>query len=241
MMFVFDLICARCIVSSSESGGAWGGGARTTRVETRTDMQHTRRQILDCIKLKGGMSVDQLGRELQIMPVTIRAHINVLERSNLVKRKELRTGKAGRPRIVYSLTDAAEDLFPKDYDHLAASLISNIRDLYGNDSVKQVLKRVGVEMARSNADEVKSEDLAERIKGATRVMNKIGSLATWQKDQHGYSVTAHNCPYLHVANECADICNMEVAFLKEVLDREVMLECSVVGGAHNCRFFIEES
>ena len=241
MMFVFDLICARCIVSSSESGGARGGGARTMRVETRTDMQHTRRQILDCIKLKGGMSVDQLGRELQIMPVTIRAHINVLERSNLVKRKELRTGKAGRPRIVYSLTDAAEDLFPKDYDHLAASLISNIRDLYGNDSVKQVLKRVGVEMARSNADEVKSEDLAERIKGATRVMNKIGSLATWQKDQHGYSVTAHNCPYLHVANECADICNMEVAFLKEVLDREVMLECSVVGGAHNCRFFIEES
>ena len=211
-----------------------------TRAEIRTEMQHTRRQILDCIKLKGGMSVDQLGRELQIMPVTIRAHINVLERSGLVKRRELRTGRAGRPRIVYSLTDAAEDLFPKDYDHLAASLISNIRELYGNDSVKEVLKRVGVEMARSNADEVKSEDLGERIKGATRVMNKIGSLATWKKDQGGYFVTAHNCPYLHVANECADICDMEVAFLTEVLDREVMLECSVVGGAHNCRFFVEE-
>lgn len=203
-------------------------------------MQHTRRRILDCIKLKGGMSVDLLGRELGIMPVTIRAHINVLERSNLVKRKELRTGRAGRPRIVYSLTEQADDLFPNDYDHLAASLISSMRDLYGNDSVKQVLRRVGEEMAKSNAEEVKSNNLGERIKGATRVMNKIGSLATWQRDGDGYSVTAHNCPYLHVANECADICDMEVAFLKEVLDREVMLECSVVGGAHNCRFFIEE-
>lgn len=201
-------------------------------------MQHTRRQILDCIKLNGGMSVDQLGRELQIMPVTIRAHINVLERGNLVKRREMRTGKAGRPRIVYSLTDEAQELFPNDYDHLAISLISNMRKLYGNDSVKEVFKRVGEDMARSNADEVKADDLGERIKGATRIMNKIGSLATWEKGEDGFSVTAHNCPYLQVANECADICDMEVAFLKEVLDREVMLECTVVEGAHNCRFSI---
>lgn len=203
-------------------------------------MQHTRRQILDCIKLNGGMSVDQLGRELQIMPVTIRAHINVLERGNLVKRREMRTGKAGRPRIVYSLTDEAQELFPNDYDHLAISLISNMRKLYGNDSVKEVFKRVGEDMARSNADEVKADDLGERIKGATRIMNKIGSLATWEKGEDGFSVTAHNCPYLQVANECADICDMEVAFLKEVLDREVMLECTVVEGAHNCRFSISD-
>ena len=65
-------------------------------------MQHTRRQILDCIKVNGGMSVDQLGRKLQVMSVTVRAHINVLERGNLVKGRELRTGRAGRPRIVYT-------------------------------------------------------------------------------------------------------------------------------------------
>lgn len=215
-------------------------GALLKQEETRAEMQHTRRQILDCIKLNGGMSVDQLGRELQIMPVTIRAHINVLERGNLVKRREMRTGKAGRPRIVYSLTDEAQELFPNDYDHLAISLISNMRKLYGNDSVKEVFKRVGEDMARSNADEVKADDLGERIKGATRIMNKIGSLATWEKGEDGFSVTAHNCPYLQVANECADICDMEVAFLKEVLDRDVMLECTVVEGAHNCRFSISD-
>ena len=126
--------------------------------ETRSEMQHTRRQILDCIKLNGGMSVDQLGRKLQIMSVTVRAHINVMERGNLVKGRELRTGRAGRPRIVYSLTDQAQELFPKDYDHLAVSLISNMRKLYGNDSVKEVLKLVGEEIAASNADEVQSED-----------------------------------------------------------------------------------
>ena len=82
-------------------------------------MQHTRRQILDCIKVNGGMSVDQLGRKLQVMSVTVRAHINVMERGNLVKGRELHTGRAGRPRIVYTLTDQAQELFPKDYDHLA--------------------------------------------------------------------------------------------------------------------------
>ena len=208
--------------------------------ETRSEMQHTRRQILDCIKVNGGMSVDQLGRKLQVMSVTVRAHINVLERGNLVKGRELRTGRAGRPRIVYNLTDQAHELFPKDYDHLAVSLISNMRKLYGNDSVKEVLKLVGEEIAASNADEVQSEDLGDRIKGATRIMNKIGSLATWEKGENGFLVTAHNCPYLQVANECADICDMEVAFLKEVLSRDVVLECSVVGGAHNCQFFIAE-
>ena len=202
-------------------------------------MQRTRRQILDYIKLNGGMRIDQLSEVLQVAPITVRAHVNVLERDQLLKGQEHRTGRAGRPGILYYLTEQAQELFPKYYDHLASSLISNVRKLYGEQSVNLVLKRVGEEMALASSDEIQAEDMGNRIGEAAKIMNKMGSFATWGKEGDKYILTAHNCPYLHVAKECSEICDMEVSFLKKALSTHVELECSVVGGAHNCRFFIE--
>ena len=202
-------------------------------------MQRTRRQILDSIKLSGPMSVDQLGELLEVMPVTVRAHVNVLERDRLLSGSEHRTGRAGRPSILYSLTDEAQDLFPKDYDGLASNILDNVRKLHGDRSVIQVIERIGEEMAEANAHKIGARDLAGKVEQASRVMNQNGSLATWEKQGDKYVLTAHNCPYLHVAEHSPGICGMETAFLRKALSAEVTLESSVINGAHDCKFFIQ--
>ncbi|MCH8086765.1 MAG: ArsR family transcriptional regulator [Chloroflexi bacterium] len=202
-------------------------------------MQRTRRQILDSIKLSGPMSVDQLGEILEVMPVTVRAHVNVLERDRLLKGSEHRTGRAGRPSILYSLTDEAQDLFPKDYDGLASNILDNVRKLHGDRCVTQVIERIGEEMAQANADKFRARDMASKVEQASRVMNQNGSLATWEKQGDKYILTAHNCPYLHVAEHSPGICGMETAFLRKALSAEVTLESSVINGAHDCKFFIQ--
>ena len=202
-------------------------------------MQRTRRQILDSIKLSGPMSVDQLGEILEVMPVTVRAHVNVLERDRLLRGSEHRTGRAGRPSILYSLTDEAQDLFPKDYAGLASNILDNVRKLHGDRCVTQVIERIGEEMAQANADKFRARDMASKVEQASRVMNQNGSLATWEKQGDKYNLTAHNCPYLHVAEHSPGICGMETAFLRKALSAEVTLESSVINGAHDCKFFIQ--
>ena len=185
------------------------------------------------------MSVDQLGEILEVMPVTVRAHVNVLERDRLLKGSEHRTGRAGRPSILYSLTDEAQDLFPKNYDGLASNILDNVRKLHGDRSVTQVIERIGEEMAQANADKFRARDMASKVEQASRVMNQNGSLATWEKQGDKYILTAHNCPYLHVAEHSPGICGMETAFLRKALSAEVTLESSVINGAHDCKFFIQ--
>ena len=203
-------------------------------------MQRTRRQIVDCIKLKGSMSIDQLGGELGVMPVTIRAHVNVLERDHLLQGSERRTGRAGRPCRVYSLTEEAQELFPHSYDRLATSILDNIKELQGEETVARVVEKVGEAMAEAHADRIQGKDMDGKVEEATQILNREGCLATWEKRGDKYVITAHNCPYLHVAEHSPEVCEMEVTFLKKALSAQVRLVSSVVSGDSNCVFNIEE-
>ena len=201
-------------------------------------MQRTRRQILDCIKLKGPKSVDLLGEELGVMPVTIRAHISMLEKDQLLEGTEHRTGRAGRPSIVYSLTEKAQEHFPNSYDNLAANILDKVKKLHGEKTVMQVVEKIGEDMAEVHAYRIEGMDMDGKVEEVTQVMNQEGSLATWEKQENKYVLIAHNCPYLHVAEQRKEICNMETAFLKKALSSNVKLVHSVVGGSQNCVFDI---
>ena len=52
--------------------------------------------------------------------------LHALEAAGLVSRQAVRHG-VGRPRHVYDVTDAAQDLFPTNYDGLASGLLAAIR------------------------------------------------------------------------------------------------------------------
>ncbi|HEX2922718.1 MAG TPA: winged helix-turn-helix transcriptional regulator, partial [Chloroflexota bacterium] len=85
-------------------------------------MQRTRRQILDILKRRGRATLEELSKEVALSPVTVRVHLSVLQRDDLVSVEEVR-GKVGRPYFVYSLTEDAEELFPKRYHALANRLL----------------------------------------------------------------------------------------------------------------------
>ncbi|HEY5640138.1 MAG TPA: helix-turn-helix domain-containing protein, partial [Dehalococcoidia bacterium] len=80
-------------------------------------MQTTRQQILDYLRRHGRGTVKELGQLLGLTSTGIRQHLTVLERDNLVEAREER-GRVGRPTLVYSITETADDLFPKAYDQL---------------------------------------------------------------------------------------------------------------------------
>ncbi len=201
-------------------------------------MQQTRRQILDSIKLMGPMRVDKLGEELGVMPVTIRAHVSVLERDHLLRGSEQRTGRAGRPCIIYALTEQAQELFPSSYDNLASGILDNVKRLHGEKTVVRMVEKMGEDRAAVHANRIEGKDMDGKVEEVTQVLNEEGCLATWEKRGSRYVLTAHNCPYLHVVEDRPEICGMEVAFLRKALSTKVKLVDSVASGAANCVFAI---
>src|SRR6476659_8405289 len=59
--------------------------------------------------------------------------------AGLVEHQEVRHG-VGRPRYVYDVTDAAQDLFPTNYDGLASGLLAAIQSLGGEALVDGVFE-----------------------------------------------------------------------------------------------------
>jgi predicted ArsR family transcriptional regulator len=90
-------------------------------------MQSTRQEILEILKKEGQATVEDLAERLELTPMTIRHHLNVLQAQSLVVAAEVRRSKTvGRPRLVYTLTEAADQLFPQGYGELARHLVSEV-------------------------------------------------------------------------------------------------------------------
>jgi DeoR family suf operon transcriptional repressor len=63
-------------------------------------MQSTRQEILSILREQRQATVDELAESLELTPMTIRHHLNVLQAQNLVVASKVRRSKrVGRPRL----------------------------------------------------------------------------------------------------------------------------------------------
>src|SRR4029079_12855671 len=86
----------------------------------------------------------------------------------------------GRPRHCYDVTEAAQDLFPTNYDGLAVGLLAAIRSIGGGGLVDDVFER----RARTTTDRVRRR-LAERLPADAPLVDRARELAVIQ-DEQGY-------------------------------------------------------
>src|SRR5438270_13944963 len=84
-----------------------------------------RRDILVRLRHDGPSSPDQLADRLGASRTGVLQQLRALESALLVARQTVRHG-VGRPRHVYDVTSDAQDLFPSNYDALAAGLLAAI-------------------------------------------------------------------------------------------------------------------
>jgi DeoR family suf operon transcriptional repressor len=87
-----------------------------------TGLPGTRRQLLEVLKRRGEARAEELAEALGVTVSAARQHLAALQASQLVAYRELK-GTPGRPKHVYHLTPAAEELFPKSYDEFATDLL----------------------------------------------------------------------------------------------------------------------
>ena len=198
----------------------------------------TRREIINLLRVVGPMTVGELGERLHITHVAVRRHLTSLERDGLVTSVQQRL-PMGRPTRVYSLTEAADSLFPKKYGALSLELLDFLNET-DPALMETFFAHRGKAMVQRFAGEVVGETLAERVERLTAVQQANGYLAEFEPgDGSVMFLKEYNCPVSQVSRRYPHACAHELEFFKAVLgtDDVERVECIARGG-QCCRYRI---
>ena len=181
-----------------------------------------RRDLLLRLRLDGPSSPDQLAERIGASRTGVLQQLRALEAAHLVSRQTVRHG-VGRPRHLYDVTADAQDLFPSNYDGLAAGLLAAIESVGGDDLLDQVFAA----RRRQLGDRVRGQ-MAERVAPEAPLLDRVRELAVIQGDQ-GYLADAtlgpdgtirlreHNCAIYHIAAGSPAACQAELELFSEIL------------------------
>jgi predicted ArsR family transcriptional regulator len=204
-----------------------------------------RRDLLPRLRLDGPSSPDQLAERIGASRTGVLQQLRALEAAHLVSRQTVRHG-VGRPRHLYDVTADAQDLFPSNYDGLAAGLLAAIESVGGDDLLDQVFAA----RRRQLGDRVRGQ-MAERVAPEAPLLERVRELAVIQGDQ-GYLADAtlgpdgtirlreHNCAIYHIAAGSPAACQAELELFSEILGADVVREQHIASGDRCCSYKIAE-
>ena len=202
-----------------------------------------RREILVRLRQGGPASPDQLAAAIGASRTGVLQQLRALEATNFVSRQTVRHG-VGRPRHLYDVTPDAQELFPSNYDGLAAGLLAAIGVVGGDGLIEQVF-----EARRRQAGARIRRDLDDRLGPDAPFIDRVRTLAVLQ-DEQGYLADAvvgddgtillreHNCAILDVARGERAACDAELDLFRDVLGADVVRETHIASGDRCCQYRI---
>ena len=206
-------------------------------------MQETRQHIIEILREVGQATVDTIVESLrnrrgdEITAVTVRHHLNVLQKDDLITPpKLLHRSTPGRPQHVYELTTKAQQHFPNNYQQLAESLLSQKQAHVSEESINVILESVASQMA-ADANII-SQDMEESLNQVVQYLNQHGYNASWETCEDGYLLHTKNCPYHEIAKENNHLCSMDMHLISGMLGVVPRLMSRISDGDASCAYLI---
>jgi len=201
-------------------------------------LQRTRQEILNILKRNGSATLDQLAKGVGLVPVTVRAHLSVLERDRLVTYREER-GKVGRPYYVYSLTEEAEALFPKSYHVVTNRVLDSLAALAGQEGIERLSTHMAQTWASERKPRLEGKPFDEQVKEVARIRSEEGAWAEVEQDGDTYYITQYNCSCPKSSSRHPEVlCATELAYLRQLLGPTVERIEWAREGARACKYRI---
>jgi DeoR family suf operon transcriptional repressor len=162
-----------------------------------------------------------------------------LEEDGLLSREESTAdaGRRGRPSYVYTLTSAAEALYPKRYGDLTTELLGYLGGPDGAqvDALFEQRRQRRVEGARPRLAHLSFD---EQVAALTAILDEDGYLADATRQEDGsWLITEHNCAILTVAHGFSQACSSELSFIRQALPGAAVERVAhLMDGAHVCAY-----
>ena len=203
-----------------------------------------RREVLYALRTGGPAAPDQVANRVGASRTGVLQQLRTLESAGLVTRSLSRHG-VGRPRHVYDLTPAAQELFPANYGALAQSFLTAIRSIGGEELIRDVFEARRQQLKTRIADRLADRlppgaSLWERVREVAVYEDETGYLGRASRDPDGTIwLSEHNCAISGVSGSYPIACEEELQLIGEVLGAKVTRECHIPSGGRSCTYRIE--
>ena len=181
---------------------------------------------------KEPMGVKDLAAALKVTPNGIRPHLASLERDNLVRQIGVKLS-GGQPAHIFELTSDAELFFPKAYGVLLANMLTEVRSTLDEEAFNQLLSSTALRLARNWPKA--NGDRNSKIEAGVNVLNEIGGLAEFSKEETGDFIQGYNCPLSEATKHHPEVCYLAQILLEDLTDLKFERCCSY-GENPKCRF-----
>jgi DeoR family suf operon transcriptional repressor len=155
-------------------------------------MRGTRQLILETLKEYGRATVSGLAGAVGVKEVTVRHHLNALQANGLVC-VEAERQPVGRPRHVFSLTEAGQSLFPQKYHLLAERMLDQLKASMPPETVEVFLQQLATQMADEVRAEIERLPIEKQLARVVEVLSREGFMAQWKREGDTLRLTEHQC------------------------------------------------
>jgi predicted ArsR family transcriptional regulator len=198
------------------------------------------RRQKDLLKLllrnKEGLTVDELGTQLQVTRNAVRQHLAALEGGGLVTSgKTKATG--GRPTQLYVLTQKGKELFPRQYSWLAQLMLDSIRQESGGPQLGKRLAALGTKVGtqlRQQHPTLRTRQ--DKVLKLAELMEQLGYSTAGTTVLDPSVISADNCVFHDLAQKDPEVCEFDMALLSTFTDSRVDHQECMAKGGHACRF-----
>ncbi len=198
-------------------------------------MQNVRQRILQILQERGQATVADLAEALNMAPVSVRHHLDILQGDGLIRVDGVRRRRgAGRPQHVYALTPEAILVFPKNYEEVLHHLLAVLEEDFPAERVDAFLERVAQRIAREARLKGPEDVLLDQV---VAFLNERGYMARWEMSEKGAVISLVNCPYAGLIAQHGRLCRMDVCLIFHLLGgkKEPVLESAIRDGARQCQ------
>ena len=202
----------------------------------------TKKVLLDFIKRKGAISLDQAVQHTQLGKTTLRGHILQLERDGYVEHKQYRSGP-GRPTLHYKLTPKGNDLFPSYESNLIKDLLIFLKNRGDEKTVELFFEgfwNERLEKAKKLMNQASEDNPELRLKALENMLEDEGFMPEidFDSEEHSLTIKACNCPFGDVVKETRLPCKLEAMFYKKLLDEHTERITYIAEGDPFCTYKI---
>ncbi len=201
--------------------------------------QTTRGRIVEELRRRKTASAVDLAQVFGLSPNAIRQQLVVLERDGLVVERSVRRGRT-KPTYEFSLTTAAEKLFPQQYDKMLSAVLREVKQQFGPDGTKAVFDGIAKRTVEKVKHRITADEPAAKMEQLTQLLGEGGVVADYSLIDGGLELREHNCPYSEVVKEHPEVCSVIHHVLDETMGGKHKQIESLATGGSACRFEVRD-
>lgn len=201
----------------------------------------TRRELLQIIKRRGSLSVDEAMNALGMARTTVREHLLQLKGKGLLDRTVERKGR-GRPSHRYEMTRRAKVLFPSRDGELMGKLIEFLRDEGAQEFVEIFFEsywRERTAAVKQKLEQVAPDDLMGQLEVLREILEEDGFMPSISHDGERLTIRECNCPFPESVKKTRAPCRLEKAFFEAIFENELDRVSYIPDGHAACTYEIE--